>query len=224
VLLLGLCHQAHANDLLFCVITARRPATSYLSPLLEELTLQRAAFRVVDTDNSTLPSLKALKLARVTRCVEPSNVISCPVQKQALDVLDGLQLCLSSSPRWLVLLEDDMLPCAGAIETMALFLNSTLSAESAWRSFKTARFAKFPRAVVFPLENIQPYSDYVRAHLREAPYDSLLNSGGWAPAGSSDYIHASSLFSHAGKVSTIAERNDPAFVTTYAALRDEACS
>ena len=52
---------------------------------------------MVDTDNSTLPSLEALKLARVTQCVEPSNVISCPVQKQALDVLDGLQLCLSSS-------------------------------------------------------------------------------------------------------------------------------
>ena len=210
VLLLGLCHQVQASNLLFCVITARRPATSYLSPLLEELTRQHAAFRVVDTDNSTLPSLGALKLARVTQCMEPSNVISCPVQKQALDVLDGLQLCLSSSHglRWLALMEDDMLPCAGAIQTIELFLNSTLSTKSMWHDFKTARFANFSRAVVFPLDNIKPYSNYVRAHLRKAPYDSLLNSGGWAPAESRDYIHARSLFSHAGKVSTIAERND----------------
>jgi len=225
VLFTAIAQCCSTPKLLFCVITAHRP-TNYLPALLAELQAQHALFKVVDTDNSTLPSLKALKLAKrpeEQNCMLPANVISCPVQKQALDVLDGLQLCLSnlqSGPRWIALLEDDMLPCEGAVTKMEQFLNS--SSEGEWHSFKTARFAKYSRAVVFPLENIQPYSNYVRAHLRETPYDSLLSHREWS-LGNPDYVHSVSLFAHAGKVSTIQERNDPAFMATYAAWRDEAC-
>ena len=211
-LLLILLSTVHASeDLLLCVVTARR-GRSYLPEVMAGLEGQDGNFMVVDVDNSTLPSVGAVRLGLQTVECKPGH-ISCAVQQQGSDVMRALEVCSSRGSKWVALIEDDMLVCDDALVTMENVLRNV-------DGFKTARFAKFSRAVVFPVDKIAPYASFVRARIHETPYDILLNSD-WAPG--IDYIYHQSLFAHAGVVSTVAERNDPVFIATYSSLRDEAC-
>ena len=213
LVLLLILTTAHASDLHLCVVTARR-GRSYLGDVVAGLQQQGANFTVVDVDNSTLPSVGAVRLDWRPRVCYPGYV-SCPVQQQALDVMRALETCTArgAGSKWIGLVEDDMLICDKAIVTMESVLGKLYR-------FKTARFAKFSRAVVFPAANIAPYTAFVRAHVDETPYDLLLNHD-WAAG--IDYIHHQSLFAHKGLVSTVVERNDPKFIAAHGRMRDEAC-
>jgi hypothetical protein len=208
---------ARASDhLLLCVVTARR-ARSYLPQAVAALKGQGGNFVVVDVDNSTLPSMVGAVVrldAQAVECTE-SGRVSCAVQQQASDVVRALEACGGmGGSKWVALVEDDMLACDRALVTMENVLSKL-------HRFKTARFARFSRAVVFPSARIAAYAAFVRARIHETPYDILLNFDDWAPG--IDYIHHQSLFAHMGAVSTVEERNDPAFIAKYGSLRDEAC-
>lgn len=212
MLLLACLVFAHSQDLLLCVVTSKRPR-NYLPNLLNGLKREHAQYIVVDVDNSTLPSVGAIRLkGKGKGCVD--GPVPCPMQQQGIDIGRGLLACASSpGKKWIALIEDDMTICDGAIET----INKTIRTIP---PFKTARFAKFSRATVFPIEHIKPYTDYIFDHVYQVPHDILLNFD-WDNG--SDYIHKESLFTHAGKVSTIHERNDPLYISTYSSLRDETC-
>ena len=201
-----------SQDLTLCVVTAKRPR-NYLPDLIHGLEQEKAEYLIVDVDNSTLPSIGALRLQGKGReCVD--GPVPCPMQQQGIDIARGLLLCASShNSKWIALVEDDMAICPGAMATMNTVIKRILP-------FKTARFAKFSRATVFPIENIKPYTDYVFDHVHETPHDILLNFN-WVDG--YDYIHEGSLFTHVGQMSTIAERNDPVYIATYSSLRDEKC-
>lgn len=205
---------AHAGDLLLCIVTARR-STSYLGALMQGLDAQGASYVVVDVDNSTLPSVGAVRLER-----RPDDVcrrgysVPCPMQRQGLDIVAALEICRDyQRSRWVGLIEDDMTVCDGGVREIEQVV-------AGLGRFKTARFAKFSRATVFPAYNIKPYARYVRQHVHVTPHDILLNYE-WAHG--VDYVHRVSLFTHQGKVSTIEERNDPAYMATYSDLRGETC-
>ena len=202
-----------ANDLLICVVTARRGGENYLKVLTDGLEVQGANFMVIDTDNSTFGSGVQLQTPDVA-CVP--GYVECPQQKQGNDLVKGIQRCVGGERRtkWVALVEDDMVICDGSMKTIQTVLASL-------GHFKTARFAKYSRATVFEVENVNKYHDFVLAHIHETPYDLLL-SHPWAD-GQEDYIHPVSLFAHAGKVSTIKERNDPVYIAMYSSIRDEAC-
>jgi hypothetical protein len=201
-----------ASDLLICVMTAHRDGENYLKALTDGLEVQGANFMVIDTDNSTLGSGVQLQTPDVA-CV-PGHV-ECPQQKQGNDIVKGIQRCVGGERRtkWVALVEDDMVICDGSMKTIETVLGSL-------GHFKTARFAKYSRATVFEVENVNKYHDFVLAHIHETPHDLLLNHP-WMDG--QDYIHPVSLFAHAGKVSTIKERNDPAYLAMYSSIRDEAC-
>jgi hypothetical protein len=203
-----------ASELMLCVVTARRP-TSYLPQLIAGLEREDADFMVVDVDNSTMPSVHAFRFGERTQQACRVGPVPCVVQRQALDVASALEVCASehSTGRWVALVEDDMAVCPGAVEMMERVLPEL-------GSFKTARFAKFSRAVVLPVENIEPYVDFVRQKVHMVPYDILLNFE-WAEG--QDYVHHESLFAHRGSVSTIEERNNLAYMATYSDLRGEEC-
>jgi hypothetical protein len=213
LLLLVLCATVGASDLLLCVITSHRDH-SYLQALIDGLYDENASFLVVDVDNSTAPEDGYLRLQEAPHpCAQ--GPVPCPVQRQALDIVRGLQACANAEPSYPLvgLIEDDMIPCDGSLEVMRQTLETL-------QDFKTARFAKFSRAVILPRSNIPLYSKYVAMHVHQTPYDILLNFD-WA--GGEDYIHPVSLFAHQGQVSTIEERNDPDYLVTYSTLRDETC-
>ena len=211
LMLSGIVHT-HSQELTLCVITAKRPR-NYLPDLIKGLEREKAQYSIVDVDNSTLPSVGALRLQGKGReCV--NGPVPCQIQQQGVDIARGLLLCAAShNSKWIALIEDDMSICQGALETIKKVITRILP-------FKTARFAKFSRATVFPIENIKPYTDYVFEHVHETPYDILLNFD-WAHG--YDYLHDGSLFTHVGQMSTISERNDPVYIATYSSLRDETC-
>jgi len=206
--------RSFSADVTYCVVTARRPV-SYVSDLVSGLETQGADFLVVDVDNSTdwaVPNV--LTPPRVTReCIV--GYVGCPVQQQALDVLGALEACAGhSGSDWVILVEDDMLPCSGSVQAIADALDSDGD------RYKWGRFAKFSRAVAFPVGSIDPYKRFVLDNLSSIPYDqALTRDWGEGPT----YQHDRSLFSHQGSVSTIGERNDPAFVQAYSDLRGESC-
>ena len=202
---------AHAaENLLLCVVTAHRPQ-SYLEPLVTALREQNANFVVVDVDNSTEGEYLNLQESPYECTV---GTVSCPAQRQGVDLVRGLQFCAgTSNASYVGLIEDDMLPCNESIHTM----EQTLSKLS---DFKTARFAKFSRATIFPRAHVALYTQYVMRHVHETPHDILLKFE-WASG--DDYIHPRSLFAHQGQISTIEERNDPLFIKTYSSIREEVC-
>jgi hypothetical protein len=182
--------------------------------LIQGLKRENANFMVIDADNSTLPSVGAthLQANSIRACVE--GPVPCPMQRQGVDIVRGLLACAADNRfRWVALVEDDMTVCEGALQEISRVISRI-------PPFKSARFAKFSRATVFPIENIKPYSEYVFGHVHETPHDILLNFD-WSDG--NDYIHGESLFTHAGQVSTISERNDPVYIATYSGLRDEKC-
>lgn len=202
-----------ASELMLCVVTARR-STSYLPQLIAGLEGEDADFMVVDVDDSTMPSVEAYRLGRRTHEACKFGPVECASQRQGLDIASALELCAwEHSGRWVALVEDDMAVCPGAVDTMEQVLLSL-------GAFKTARFAKFSRAAVLPVENIEPYVDYVRQRVHQIPHDILLNFE-WAEG--QDYVHHESLFAHRGRVSTIEERNNPVYMATYSDLRGEEC-
>ena len=208
-----------ASDVLFCVVTSRRPK-SYLSGLVDGLKTEGAGrTMVVDVDNSTLPGVGAVPLSDANggsqACVEGAAV-PCETQKQGVDIVRGLEQCVRGSPvDYVAFVEDDMAPCAGSLATVR---HVVLQLEGT--GFRTARFAKFSRAMVLPVRNVGLYAAYVKRHVHERPHDILLNDA-WV--GGEDYVHPVSLFTHAGRVSTIEWRNDPAYIATYSGMRDESC-
>jgi hypothetical protein len=205
--------RSYQTDIVFCVVTARREI-SYLDPLEDALLEQDEDIMVIDTDNSTDREAMAFRLVNEPTACLPGNV-PCPMQRQAMDVVRGMQRCLQEEQglRYLALVEDDMAPCEGAVRTITDTVDRL-------QDFKTARFAKFSRAVVLPKGNVLLYAKYVRRHVHETQHDILLNFK-WARG--EDYIHPHSLFTHQELVSTIMERNDPAYMQTYADLRGETC-
>ena len=206
---------ALASDVTFCVVTARRPV-SYFLDLVSALQHQGADLMVVDVDNSTGGLIEdVLTPPRVTQeCI--AGYVGCAVQQQALDVLNALETCAGPSwSNWVVLVEDDMLPCPCSVQAITDVLLDSNPLGMRW-----GRFAKFSRVIAFPIRSIAPYKAFVMEQLASIPYDQALVYG-WGSGPT--YQHGSSLFSHRGSVSTIGERNDPAFIREYGDFRSESC-
>jgi hypothetical protein len=213
-------HAQCTDPITFCVVTAKCPI-SYLPTLTHTLQTQEASFVIIDVDNSTTTKnsthITTLTPQRLTLPCTP-GFVGCPVQQQALDVMNALETCAKHTPnsQWLCLLEDDMIPCPNSISTIHSFIQSIPGTNN----YKSARFAKYSRAAAFPISSIAPYTQFVKEHISDIPYDTAMNYE-WAPG--TDYRHKGSLFAHQGTASTIAERNDEEFIRTYSDLRNEAC-
>ena len=75
----------------FCVVTAKREV-SYLAEVVRGLDRQSASYIVVDVDNSTTTTRGYVKPPHdIRECMV--GYVSCPVQQQALDVMNALNAC-----------------------------------------------------------------------------------------------------------------------------------
>jgi len=141
----------------------------------------------------------------------------CMVRQQGLDVAGTLDGCYTAHPtaRWVVLLEDDFMPCEAALHG----LSETLSRLNAsWTKF--ARFSQGSGVVAFPRENVPLYVKSVRARIQEEPYDRVLLAP-WSVK--PDFVASTHLFRHIGAVSSIEYRNTPDYRQRYAGIRDNEC-
>jgi hypothetical protein len=141
----------------------------------------------------------------------------CMVRQQGLDVVGTLEGCYNAYPtaRWIVLLEDDFMPCEAALQG----LSATLSRLNAsWITF--ARFSQGSGVVAFPRENVPLYAASMRVKIQEELYDRVLLAP-WSVK--PDFVAPTHLFRHIGAVSSIEYRNTPEYRQRYAGIRDNAC-
>jgi len=204
---------ASDDPLLFCVITAKRP-TSYLPELIHGLEDAGANFDIVDVDNSTPASMMDVLSIPTTFECRTDGIISCPEQKRIWYILEGLARCIQDqNPQWVALTEDNLAVCDGGVETMHTVLESL-------GLFKLARFTKYSRVVVFPIEFIQTFSDYARKLLHMVSYDILL-SFNWAEG--RDYVHPTALFAYRGDIMTTMDKTSVIYMNAYNLMRQETC-
>ena len=142
----------------------------------------------------------------------------CKVQQQGLDVAATLERCLAAHPGvdWIILLEDDFMPCDS---TALAGLMATLDTLDPLQT-KFARFTQGSGGVAFPSGNVQRYAASVRAHIATQPYDRVLLEA-WARQ--ADFVFERHLFRHIGRVSTLAYRNSAAYLRDNGWLRDNEC-
>lgn len=153
---------------------------------------------VLDTDSSQLPS--------------------CKVRQQGLDVANALESCHSDSNpsvKWIILLEDDFLPCENALPQLLSTLSTIDSNQN-----KFARFTQGGGGVAFPRANVPLYVQSVRDNISRKPCDQVLLEG-WSTK--PDMVFPHHLFRHIGEISTIESRNTEAYRQRFAAIRDNAC-
>lgn len=225
--------------LFFCILTAKRP-TSYLDRVSDAIAQQltpEVSGLIVDVDGSVSQEeagkyvFPVVPLTRrsVQLCdpaenntisAEPWKLPNCKVRQQNWDVATALPLCASHTRpgTWTMLFEDDMVACPNALSTIV----STLGKLDP-KAHKTARFAKYSRAIAFPsAESIDGFHDTVRAGSCVLPYDHLLNKQ-WQAGARDYYSNRGSLFQHIGVDSTIEYRNDKEYHSRYDPWRNENC-
>ena len=160
------------------------------------------------------------EIANGTDCETNQDTDPLPsyrVRQQGLDVANALESCHSSHPSvdWIILLEDDFLPCKDALPRLLQILQAMDPS-----STKFARFTQGSGGVAFPTANVPLYVQDVRKNIRDKPYDHVLLEP-WSSQ--PDVVLPIHLFLHVGRVSTIERRNTPEYRQEFAAIRDNAC-
>ncbi len=142
----------------------------------------------------------------------------CGVRQQGLDVANALAACHCRNPAvdWLILFEDDFMPCGNQTLTSLLNTLDTLDPHKT----KFARFTQGSGGVAFPSRNVPLYTQSVLHHIPTTPYDRVLLEP-WSL--DSDYVFPRHLFKHIGRVSTMKYRNTDKYVKKFARLRDNEC-
>ena len=181
-----------------CVLHGPGRPVSYLSAVLKAYPIP---VRVIDTANVSLPELP------------PNDLISSEVRRAGLHVLYALTEC--GGDPWTMLVEDDMVPCKGAIDTVRTVLANT--------SYDVVFFSKFSRAFAMRRERVELFATSVRENLELKPYDIVLRTGMWLPPGEHMLTYPKNLFHHIGSLSTVPERNSKDFIQKHAALRGDIC-
>jgi hypothetical protein len=217
------------QQILFCMVVSYRPVM-YAHQSVDSLDRQGIArmdgigLLVVDVDgtsNNMSSSARVLPDRQLATCYEhevPSDSLpNCKTRQSTLDVTASLELCAQYSSGWVVLIEDDVEACTGAVlETVQVLSMLDTSKTS------MARFSKFSRALAIPSRKIKQYSMNARSRLYSHPYDVTIVEE-WDPPGGLYYVHARNLFHHIGEISTDTNKNDPVYVSRYRELRSDYC-
>ena len=220
-----------ARRLLICIIAAKRNNVSYVQHVISEIKNQNvpSAGVFIDLDEHyadiVLPDM-FIHLVPTDRKKEGCDLEegdirrpNCMSRQQGRDVALGLTRCseIASNYTWVLMLEDDMLPCPNAIATIH---NSIEHFEA--NSVKVVRFGKFSRALMFPPpRSALQYAQTILANILTMPHDLMINSN-WR-TGRSEAHNGGSLFQHIGKVSTNKYRNEDAYRQRWDDLRSETC-
>ena len=217
-------------NVLVCIIAAKRENVSYVHQVAHAFKEETPISGVlIDLDNHysdialPLNFVRIVPLDRVVETCDPNEGDigrpNCVARQQTRDVAVGLQKCneIVQTNGWLLMLEDDMLPCQGAMQQIIQYL-AKLDASSV----HTVRFAKFSRAVAFPPPHtVGLYSSAILDAIQTMPSD-LLVDGDWG-SGRAVVYERGSLFSHIGVVSTNHYRNNDNFRKKWGELRNEKC-
>jgi hypothetical protein len=209
-----------------CMVTSPRETEYVQNTSLAMLKLvvpypYRLTFTVITTGTESTPSFRQLQPRELADCNETGQdtapLPSCKVQQQALDVAGALDMCHDSFPLadWILLMEDDFMPCEGALDNLLAVLRSLDP-----RQTKFARFTQGGGVVAFPRANVPLYTQSVRLHRQTQPCDRVLLLP-WSDR--PDFVHTTHLFQHIGLVSTIPDRNSPEYLAANSAIRDNAC-
>jgi hypothetical protein len=218
------------NNTLICIIAARRGGISYVHKVMQVLGDQSSVPGVlVDVDDHytevKLPDsfVRLVPSERNKEKCDPNEGDigrpNCVTRQQTRDVAVGLRRCteMAGQHTWVLLLEDDMLPCPDAMHTISSYL-SGLDSEAV----HIVKFAKFSRAVAFPPPGTAiSYAQAALANIIGTPYDLILE-GDWR-SGSTILYKGGSLFSHIGTVSTNPYRNELYYMKQWNDLRKENC-
>ena len=219
-----------SNNILICIIAASRGNVSYVHPVMRALRDQISVPGVlVDLDDHygevRLPDrfVRLVPSERNKEKCDPNEGDigrpNCVVRQQTRDVAVGLRRCteMAGQHTWVLMLEDDMLPCPGAMGIISSYL-SGLDSEAV----HIVKFGKFSRAVAFPPPGTAIlYAHAALANIIGTPYDLILE-GDWR-SGSTILYKGGSLFSHIGTVSTNPYRNDFSYMKKWYDLRKENC-
>lgn len=221
---------AELPNVLVCIIAAKRENVSYVHQVAQAF-LEDAPISgvLIDLDNHysdiALPPhfVRIIPLNRVKENCDPNEGDigrpNCVARQQTRDVAVGLQKCneIVQTNGWLLMLEDDMFPCRGAIQQIIQYL-AKLDASTV----HTVRFAKFSRAVAFPPPHTVGLYIYAILNAIENMPSDLLVDGAWG-GGSAVVYEGGSLFRHIGVVSTNRYRNEDGFRKKWGELRNENC-
>ena len=181
----------------------------------------RLTFTVITTGPESTPSYRQLQPRELADCNETDQdtdpLPSCKVQQQALDVAGALDMCHKNFPLadWILLMEDDFMPCEGALDKLLAVLRSLDPGQT-----KFARFTQGGGVVAFPRANVPLYTQSVRLHRQTQPCDRVLLLP-WSDR--PDFVHTTHLFQHIGLVSTIPDRNSPEYLAANSGIRDNSC-
>ena len=217
------------QNTLFCIIAANRGNVSYVHPVMQALRDQISVPGVlVDLDDRyasvVLPDrfVRLVPSDRQKEDCDPNEGDigrpNCVARQQTRDVAVGLSRCTAMAGKrtWVVMLEDDMLPCPGAMRVITSYL-SRLNPEMV----HTVKFAKFTRAVAFPPGTALLYAQDALANIMRMPSDLMID-GDWG-RGNTIVHKGGSLFSHIGTVSTNPYRNELSYSEKWNDLRKESC-
>jgi hypothetical protein len=217
------------NIALICIIAVSRGNVSCVHPVMQALRDQISIPGVlVDIDDHYaevhLPD-RFVCLVQSDRTKEDCNPNegdigspNCVAKQQTRDVATGLRRCteMAGPHTWVVMLEDNMLPCSGTMLVITSYL-SGLDPEMV----HTVKFAKFTRAVAFPPGSALLYAQDALANILRIQSDLMID-GDWG-RGNTIVHKGGSLFSHIGTVSTNPYRNDVSYIEKWNDLRKENC-
>ena len=222
--------EVKINNTLICIIAARRRGVSYVHTVMQALRDQISIPGVlVDLDDHytevQLPDrfVRLVPSERNKENCDPNEgdigLPNCVTRQQTRDVAVGLRRCteMAGQHTWVLMLEDDMLPCPGAMGIISSYL-SGLDSEAV----HIVKFGKFSRAVAFPPPGTAIiYAQAALANIIGTPYDLILG-GDWR-SGITIVHKGGSLFRHIGTVSTNPYRNDLYYMKKWYDLRKENC-
>ena len=220
---------ASVNNTLICIIAASRGNVSYVHTVIRALRDHISVPGVlVDLDDHyaevQLPNgfVRLVPSDRTKENCDPYEGDigrpNCVARQQTRDVAVGLRRCteMAGQHTWVLMLEDDMLPCPDAMRLISSYLSRLDPG-----MIKTVKFAKFARAVAFPPGNALFYAQDALANILRMPSDLMID-GDWMSA--TTIVHeGGSLFSHIGAISTNPYRNDISYKEKWKDLRGESC-
>jgi len=218
-----------------CMISAPRESANYVletsSAILAQIEKNGLASRVELSINTATPDvidgvLPAFPLKNRILAIGPDCLTKedtdplppCGVRQQGLDVANALTACHNRQPGadWIVLLEDDFMPCDN--HTLTVLIDTLDSLDP--HKTKFARFTQGGGVVAFPAGKVLAYARSVMDHIMTKPCDRVLLEE-WSTE--TDFVFGQHLFKHIGSVSTIGYRNQAEFVRQYSELRGNEC-
>ena len=225
----GAIQNTSVNNTLICIIAASRGVVSYVHRVMQALRDQISVPGVlVDLDDHyaevQLPDrfVRLVPSDRTKENCDPNEGDigrpNCVARQQTRDVAVGLRRCseMAGQHTWVLMLEDDMLPCPDALRVISSYLSRLDPG-----MIKSVKFAKFTRAVAFPPGNAIFYAQDALANILRMPSDLMID-GDWARA--TTIVHeGGSLFSHIGTISTNSYRNEISYKEKWKDLRNENC-